>query len=467
MKSRIACSLVLLLAVSVLAGCGAVRTVGDFFNSAGKKTKIQGERISIIASEGQLASDPQLAASKMDLPPPKKNAEWPQPGGTPDNVMGNLMADGPLAQVWSASAGKGTDGNSRLTAPPIVAGGLVYVLDAQTHVFAFDAQTGKPAWDKCIAPTGEIGSSRWYSLGLFGPSRSIDPAKGFGGGLAYDGGKIYAATGFGNVMALDAHTGKQIWSANTVVPVRSAPVVVDGRVYVITQENETQALDVNDGHLLWSHHGTVESAGILSSASVGVSGDTVVVPYSSGELFALRVQNGTPSWTDTLTRTGNTTSLTIINDIAGRPVVDRNLVFAVSHSGTLAAINFRSGSRAWTRNIAGIQTPLVAGEYVFIVSTDGQVVCMNRGDGRVRWTTQLPAFGDPAGKRDPIVWTGPLLVSNFLVLVASNGTAELLSPFTGQKLGETAIPDGTFIPPVVANGMMYVLTNEAQLVALR
>ncbi|HXJ02738.1 MAG TPA: PQQ-binding-like beta-propeller repeat protein, partial [Micropepsaceae bacterium] len=182
---------------------------------------------------------------------------------------------------------------------------------------------------------------------------------------------------------------------------------------------------------------------------------------------ALRAQNGTPAWTDTLTRSGNTTSLTIINDIAGRPVIDRNMVFAISHSGTLAAINFRSGSRAWTRNIAGIQTPLVAGEYIFIVSTEGQVVCMNRGDGRVRWTASLPVFEDPKGKRDPIVWTGPLLVSNFLVLVASNGKAMLLSPFTGQTLGETAIPDGTFIPPVVAGGMMYVLTNEAQLVALR
>jgi len=148
-------------------------------------------------------------------------------------------------------------------------------------------------------------------------------------------------------------------------------------------------------------------------------------------------------------------------------VIDRNMVFAVSHSGTLAAINFRSGSRAWTRNISGIQTPLVAGEYIFIVSTDGQVVCMNRGDGRVRWTTKLPAFGDPGRKRDPIVWTGPLLVSNFLVLVGSHGTATLLSPFNGQKLGETAMPDGTFISPIVANGMMYVLTNEAQLVALR
>jgi len=133
----------------------------------------------------------------------------------------------------------------------------------------------------------------------------------------------------------------------------------------------------------------------------------------------------------------------------------------------MAAINLRSGSRAWTRNIAGIQTPLVAGDYVFLVSTDGQVVCMNRADGRVRWTTQLPAFGRPGKKRDPIVWTGPLLVSNFLVLVASDGKANLLSPYTGQKLGETEIPAGTFISPVVANGIMYVLNNEAQLVALK
>ncbi len=391
--------------------------------------------------------------------------DWPQPGGTPDNVTGNLMADGPLEQLWSVPAGKGTDDDSRLTAPPIIAGGLIYVLDAQTHVFAFEALTGKPVWDKSLAPTGNAGTSSWYNI--FGSSSDINPVKGFGGGIAFDGGKVFAATGFGNVIAMEAKTGKQLWSVNTTVPVRSAPVVVDGRVYVITQENETQALDANDGHRLWDHHGTVESAAILSSAGVGVLGDTVVVPYSSGELYALRAQNGTPSWTDTLTRSGNTTSLTIINDIAGRPVIDRNMVFAVSHSGTLAAINFRSGSRAWTRNIAGIQTPLVAGESVFIVSTDGQVVCMNRGDGRVRWTASLPAFEDLKGKRDPIVWTGPLLVSNFLVLVASDGKAILLSPFTGQKLGETAIPDGTFIPPIVANGMMYVFTNEAQLVALR
>jgi outer membrane protein assembly factor BamB len=464
MNTRARNAIALLLVAGLVAGCGARRTIDEWLNFTGTKTKIQGERIAIIASNQELATDPQLANAKMDLPAPKRNMEWAEPGGSPDNMIGNLTTDGPLSQIWSVSAGKGSDGESRLTAPPIVAGGLVYVLDAEAHVYAFDAATGREAWDVSLVPEN-IGRASAGWLGFIGGSGNT--AKGFGGGLAFNNGKLYAATGFATVTAMDAKTGNKIWSVNTVVPIHSAPVVADNRVYIITQENQTLALDVNDGRTLWDHRGTVESAGIMSSASVGVVGDTVVVPYSSGELFALRAQNGTPAWNDTLTRTGNVTALTVINDIAGRPVIDRNMVFAVSHSGTFAAINLRSGSRAWTRSIPGIQTPLVAGEFVFTVSTEGQVVCMSRNDGRIRWVTQLEAFGDAASKLDPIVWTGPLMVSNFLVLVGSNGKAQLLSPFNGQKLGETDMPDGTFIQPVVANGMMYVLTNDAQLVALR
>ncbi len=465
MRARILAPFAIALVAALASGCDTGRSLTDWLDFTGTKTKIQGERIPIIASQAELAADPQTAAVKMELPPPKKNMEWPLPGGTPENMMGNLQADGPLEQMWSVSAGKGSDDDSRLTAPPIVAGRLIYVLDSQAHVYAFDALTGKAAWDQSLVPTN-IGTPTSGWLGFI-RGDTVNPTKGFGGGIAYDNGKLFAATGFGSVLALDAKTGKTLWTASTVVPVHSAPVVVDGRVYVITQENQTIALDASDGRTLWDHRGTVESAGIISSASVGVVGDTVVVPYSSGELFALRAQNGTPAWTDTLSRSGNVTALTVINDIVGRPVIDRNVVFAISHSGTLAAVNLRSGSRAWTRNIAGIQTPLVAGDYVFVVSTDGLVVCLTRTDGRVRWTAQLPAFENPEKKRGPIVWTGPLLVSNFLVLVANNGKAELISPYNGQKLGETAIPTGTFITPIVANGIMYVLTNEGELVALR
>jgi outer membrane protein assembly factor BamB len=60
-----------------------------------------------------------------------------------------------------------------------------------------------------------------------------------------------------------------------------------------------------------------------------------------------------------------------------------------------------------------------------------------------------------------------LLVSDRLILVSSNGKAVSLSPYTGELLGRVDIPDGTYIAPVVANGTLYVLTNGAQLVAMR
>ena len=467
MRSRVLASFVIVLVSVALTACGGTRrTFDELFNLTGNKVRIQGERIPIILADQELAPDPAVANAKMELPPPTMNTEWTVPGGTPSNVNGNLMASGSLSPIWSVSAGKGSDGKSRLTAPPIIAGGLVFVLDSEARAFAFNAATGEQIWDKSLVPP-ENQVSLLQSLNPFGSGKSIVGSKGFGGGLTYDNGRLFAATGYGWIYALDAKTGNELWVTPIVVPVHSAPVVVDGRIYVVRQDNQTIAINADNGQILWDHRGTVESAAILGSASVAVSGDTVVVPYSSGELFALRAQNGQPAWTDTLTRNGNVTALTVINDIAGRPVIDRNLVFAISHSGTLAAINFRSGSRAWTRNIGGIQTPLVAGDYLFVVSTEGQVVCMTRADGRVRWSTKLESYEDPEDRRDPIVWSGPILISNFLVLVSSTGKAELLSPYTGQKLGETEMPEGTFISPVVANGIMYVLTDGAQLVALK
>jgi outer membrane protein assembly factor BamB len=142
-------------------------------------------------------------------------------------------------------------------------------------------------------------------------------------------------------------------------------------------------------------------------------------------------------------------------------------VFAASHSGTMVAINLRTGGRAWTRNVGSIQAPLAVGNFVFLVTTEGQVLCLTRADGRLKWIMQLPAFIDPDDREEAIVWSGPLLVNNRLLLFSSDGRAVSLLPATGQQVNEIAIPNGTFIAPIFANNTMYVLTNGAQLVALR
>jgi outer membrane protein assembly factor BamB len=142
-------------------------------------------------------------------------------------------------------------------------------------------------------------------------------------------------------------------------------------------------------------------------------------------------------------------------------------VFAISHSGVMAAININTGERVWSRDLGGIQTPWAAGDFVYVLTIDSRLICLQRKDGKVKWIHQLPPWEDEVNKEDAIVWTGPVLVSDRLIVVSSNGRAYSISPYTGALLGKTQIPDGAYIPPVVANDTLYLLTNTAQLVALR
>ena len=96
-----------------------------------------------------------------------------------------------------------------------------------------------------------------------------------------------------------------------------------------------------------------------------------------------------------------------------------------------------------------------------------QLFCLTRKEGRIKWLTQLPHYEDPEDKSGVIYWAGPVLVSDRLLLLSSNGHAASVSPYTGQILGQVDIPDGAFIAPVVANDMVYLLTSGAELVALK
>ncbi|MFP6747192.1 MAG: PQQ-binding-like beta-propeller repeat protein, partial [Alphaproteobacteria bacterium] len=237
--------------------------------------------------------------------------------------------------------------------------------------------------------------------------------------------------------------------------------------FVITYDNQFHALSAADGRTLWSHAGIPEDAGLIGAPSPAVGGGLVVVPYSSGELFALRLENGRTVWGDQLIRTRRLAPLSAMSEIRGSPVIDRGLVLAISFSGRIAAIDLRSGRRVWDRDIAGLETPWVAGDFIFLVTAQAKVVCLARKSGRIRWVAQLPRYEDEEEREDPIQWSGPVLVSDRLVLVSSEGYAVAMSPYSGRLLGRIELPEGVLIPPVVADGSIYILTDDGELIALR
>jgi len=429
----------LLLVGLTLAGC-------SWFGS--KKQPLPGERISVLSLDNQLKPDPDLAKIAITLPKPVVNSDWPQPGGYPNHAMQHLALPATLAQVWKTNIGEGSSRYTQVLSQPIVVKGRVYAMDGGSQVSAYDAATGNQIWRVDVKPAENSGSS-------------------FGGGVAFWKGRLYVSTGYAQVLALDPTSGKVIWRAGVGDPVRSGPTVTDGRIYIVTVENELVALATDDGRRLWSHNGIPETAGLVGSSSPAVEGEVVVVGYSSGELYALTVENGRALWSDNLAATRSADAVSALADIRGRPVIDRGRVFAVSHSGRMAAIDLRNGERVWEQQIGSSHSPWVVGDYVFVLANDNEMVCLTRDEGKVRWVCELPRYADEKKKSDPIFWAGPVLGGNRLIALSSLGAAVSVSPSTGEVIGQQTMSAGGFLGPVIAGNALYFLSDDANLSAYR
>lgn len=406
-------------------------------------------RESFLTFEEDLAVDPAHAGDAVVLPAAVANASWPNEGGVAAHAPGHPAASAHLSRAWRRGVGAGSGRRSRVAAPPVIADGRVFAIDGEGEVVALAAESGQRVWRSRLR-SGERRDREFRS-----------------GGVAYGAGRIYVTMGFGAVAALDAASGDEVWRAETSGPMHAPPTFADGRVFAITIDNELFAIDAEDGGVLWTYQSLSEPARILTASSPAVSGNTVVAPFASGEIAVLRADNGRVQWADALSRTGRTTALSSLNDIAGSPVIVGDVVYAVSHSGVLAAFDLRTGQRLWVQPAGGIHMPWVAGDYLFIMTSDGDLACLSRADGAVIWIRDVPQYRKPKKRRGRIAWAGPVLAGDRLLLASSEGKMLSIDPATGETVDEIRIGDDVFIPPVVANGTVYVMTDEASLVAYR
>jgi len=409
---------------------------------------LPGKRISVLAFDRVLEPDPKLADLAVRLPRPFANSDWPQAGGYPNHAMHHLAADGPLRQLWRADIGTGSDSDGQLMSSPVIAGGAVFTIDARAQVQALDAATGKRLWRRTLTPEHDDDS--------FG-----------GGGVAFGDGRVFVTTGFARVFALDAATGKELWRTGVSGPIRAAPTVFRGRVFVTTIANELVALDGKDGKVLWTHVGITETAGLLGGAAPAADGSIVLAAYSSGEIVALRIENGRVIWSDSLTALRRSNPVSSIAHVRGRPVIDRGKVIVTANSGRTVAIDLRTGARLWERQVGSAYGPWVAGDYVYLISNEGLIVCLLRESGAIRWVTQLQRYEDEESNDGPIFWSGLVLAGDRLLLGGSTGELLSVSPYTGKLLGRIDVSNKIFIAPVVAGNTVYVLTDSGRLIALR
>lgn len=437
------------LAASILlagstVGCSAL----DFLGLGEDEVKLEGERIPVMVFEQELEADPTVADVPVLLPRPYINRDWPQAGGSSAHAIHHLELPLSVTSVWNADIGEASDDDIRIVAQPVKAENLVFTLDAETLVRAFDVRTGGLVWERDLALEDE-------DDGIFG------------GGLAWEEGLLFATTGYGGVIAMDAATGEVLWEHRIESPIRAAPTVSGGRLFVVTVDNQLVALASSDGRELWSYRAIEELAGLLGGAAPAVSGATVVAPFTSGELIAFRVQDGRELWNDSLGGLRRTDPLADLSHIRALPVIDRGLVLAISHSEFMTATDQRGGARVWEETLGGTEMPWVAGDFIFLVTNDGQLMCLIRSTGAIRWVQQLPRFEDQEDLEDPITWYGPLLAGDRLIVTGSEGTTVAISPYDGEVLGQLALPGRPAVAPIIADRTLFFLTEDAELIAFR
>jgi len=433
----------LIAAAFAASGCGVLKK--------GKKTNtpVLGQRIAVLTGENDVTVDPATAALPMSLPDAAANSDWTQSGGNAAKSMGQLALGSALANAFTVQAGRGSSLTARLADPPIVANGHVFVTDTAGTVRAFDGRTGAQLWAS-QTPTERGGEQSLY-----------------GGGIAYDQGRIYATNGLGYVVALDERNGGLVWKVRPAGPLRGAPTVANGALYVMSQDNQIYSLKEEDGSTNWSQPATLEIAGVFGSASPAVGQGTVVAGFSSGELNAYRYENGRMVWQDALQRTSIRTSVSTLNDIDADPVIDSGQVIAVGQGGRMVALDLITGQRQWELNLAGISTPWLAGDWIFVVTDEAKLVCIYRLNGHIRWITQLPQFQKAKSKKGEIDYSGPVLAGGRLIITGSNGALMYVDPTTGAFQSQTSVGAGVSLAPVVANSTLYIYDDRGRLHAFR
>lgn len=427
-------------------GLAALTSCGD------SQLILDGERFGL---RDEISAAEAAGIESGDIPPFAAPAQvnhnaWTHRGGSVGRKLTHPALGTGLDRIWTANIGQGNERKARITADPIVSGGRIYTLDSASRVAATGSD-GRALWARTLIPSTERG----------------DEASS--GGLAFGDGVVIAATGFGELFALDATSGEVRWSQRLEAPVTSAPTIHDGLVYVVSRDSRAWALDVAQGRIRWQITGTPSNANLVGGSGPVVAGRSVVFPFGSGELVAALAKSGIRVWGSSVAGQRRGRAYTSISDISGDPVVHDGKIYAANQGGRVVALSAVSGDRLWSANEGAYSPVWPSDNSVFMISEQAELLRLDAETGARIWGVELPLFVKQRIKRRKSVFAhfGPILAGGRLIVASDDGVIREFNPETGALITEVAMGNGAASNPVVVDGTLYVVTENGQLAAFR
>ena len=389
-------------------------------------------------------------AAPISLPPATANADWTHRGGN----AGHRPPHGALASapslVWSANIGSGNARRNRITAAPVVAGGRVYAMDAVARVTAVST-AGAVLWSTDLTPV-------------------FDGSALSGGGLALGGGRLFATTGFGELVALDPAGGGVLWRQRLDSTITGAPSVEGNTVYAVGRDGAAWAVQADSGKVLWTLSGTPSVSGVAGSAGPSVDGNLVLFPFAAGQVIAAEKATGAGLWAVAVAGERRGRAYANITDITGEPVIAGSTAYTANPTGRTVAVNLQNGQRLWTAREGAVGPVLPVGNALFLITDEARLVRLDAATGEAVWSVEMPYYVSTRRENRRTGITahyGPVLAGGRLVVASGDGALRFFNPVDGASLGQVALPGGAAGMPALAGGALYVPNQNGQLLAFR
>ena len=404
-----------------------------------KDNILPGKRESVFISNDKTLKK---ANKRVKITRPISIDSWKQQHQNVKNHLFHFESSSKLKLLKKINLGDINFKNLQYIPPPVIENNIIYYTDNDFNILAKSVKSGKIIWKREL----QLEESENFS---------------FIGGISLEGNNLFVTTGLGNIYKINKKDGKEVWTKRFFMQFSRPPLVYKNKIFVISDDNQVLALNVNSGDTLWSHIGNIEEVSILGGSKPAIKGDTLVVTYSSGEIYAFNQMDGSIVWFDN-SNSGSIFSRTNVNDIQSPLTIEDDILYVPTFSEKLLVYNLSNGKKKWDLKLSSINPMVISGEVIFILDTSGKLMCIEKKSGKLTWAVQLMMKKD--GKE--IIWSGPLLSSNKLILVSSYGLVLSLSPFTGKILSKINFDENFLNNPIQVKKSIYLISKQGTLFIL-
>lgn len=335
-----------------------------------------------------------------------------------------------IEPVWTVDIGSAAA--RHLALRPALYDGVVYTADAKGHVGAYRADTGRQVWE----------------VNLKVP---VSGAVGAGEGL------VLIGTRKGALIALDAADGKEVWR----VPVSSemlAPAAAHGGVIAAqTVDGKLAGLAAKDGKRLWLYDRAEPALSLRGTSAPIIVDDVVLSGFASGRLVGLQLRDGRVLWELPVSQPRGRNEIERLVDVDASPIVHGDVLYAASYRGKLVAVNLRTGSIAWSRDVSAYAGLARDDKNLYVTDDVGQVHAFDLRTGASLWR-QDKLRGRGVG--------APMYVDGYLAVGDAEGYVHYLAPDDGSLIARRRIAGGPVRAGVVDGETLYVSAADT-LAALR